>query len=102
MAFTCPNCKAETNKLIAPPGSEGKRNKAEGTEGGKLFCPGCYTMHKYSNTNLHQIVDKFEHSKTGKVRRITHGKAWEIENRTISKDDPKVVINRVTGREAQY
>lgn len=101
--FNCYKCKQPTNRLIAPPGEYGKHNKAEGAkDSGVLYGPCCYAQRKYSNANLHSVVDKYQDTKTGKVKRITYGKAWEIENRTISKDDPTKTINRVTGREAQY
>ena len=58
------------------------------------------------NVNLGQTVDKWSNvdQKTGnhKHHRITVGKDWEIKNRTISKEDKNVVVNRVTGKEAQY
>lgn len=37
----------------------------------------------------------------GKTR-LTKGKAWEIDNRTVSRDDGRTVVNRKTGKPAQY
>lgn len=88
-AFICRTCKAETNKLIYPVGYE------------ETVCPNCYQVKNVSNINLHLVSDSWE-DKNGKKRRITEGKRWEIEHRTISKDDGVTVINDWTKKEAQY
>ncbi len=48
-----------------------------------------------------QTVDTYKKS-DGSVGKITAGKAWEIENRTISPDDGRSVVNKKTGKPAQY
>lgn len=69
-----------------------------------------YRMHltgarKFS-ANLHQIVDKSTHrdKKTGKLisHKLSVGKQWEIDNRRLSPDDGATVVNRATGKPAQY
>lgn len=61
---------------------------------------------KKVNVNIGSTIDRWTHvdKKTGREikHKLTQGKQWEIENRRISKDDPKVVINAVTKRESQY
>lgn len=78
----CPNCKLETSKLIGCL----KLNK--------VVCPNCHeNCQGRSNFNyqLHQ-----------KEQGVSKGKAWEIDNRIVSKDDNKTIVNRVTGKPAQY
>lgn len=61
-----------------------------------------YIKNKESkNVNLGQVVQYYK-KRDGSRGRITHGKAWEIDNRTVSKQDGKTIINRRTGKEAQY
>lgn len=58
------------------------------------------------NVNLGQVVDRSTHidKKTGReiTHKITTGKAWEIDNRRLSQDDGFTVVNRATGKPAQY
>lgn len=58
------------------------------------------------NVNLGQTVDRSTHidKKTGReiTHRITEGKKWEIDNRRLSQDDGVTVVNRATGKPAQY
>ncbi len=56
---------------------------------------------RYVNTNLGQSADKWI-GNDGKQHNMTVGKEWEINNRILSKDDGKTMINRVTGKPAQY
>lgn len=80
----CPRCGAQTNKLIIP-------------EHGKLGCKDCSVAKpRPYNVNLGQTFVK-DH-----MTRLTTGKAWEIEQRVVSPDDGKTIINRKTGRETQY
>lgn len=79
----CPNqnCQEQTNKLIY--------------SGKKIYCPQCFTYRSLTGgINLHQNVGDRE-------TQITRGKMWEIDNRGVSRDDGRTVINRITGREAQ-
>jgi hypothetical protein len=81
----CPNCKAGTHKLIGI-GREGI-----------IMCPSCFENKQSAyNYQLNQTE-----SNSGGAR-VTNGKAWEIKNRVVSKDDGKTVINKVTGKPAQY
>jgi transcription elongation factor Elf1 len=90
--MNCPNCKVENvRRLIAPP------DKTDGV----LYCPACYHSTNRTNCNLGQVVDKWV-DEDGKTRRVTYGKAWEIENRRISKDDGVTVVNYATGQETKY
>lgn len=61
---------------------------------------------KRSNVNLGQTIEKWTHVDKKSTNQIKHklsvGKSWEIDNRVISRDDGKTVINRVTGKPAQY
>ena len=84
--FTCPNCSTETPKLIGS------------VELKKVVCPACYKEKGRIGYNyrLHEVVA----NENG--YRVTRGKAFEIDNRVISKDDNMTVINKVTGAEAQY
>lgn len=80
----CPNCKTSTSKLIGI-GREGE-----------IKCPTCFERKdSIFNYQLNQ-------SETIGGVRITNGKAWEIRNRMVSKDDGRTVINRVTGKPAQF
>lgn len=88
-AFICPTCKAETNKLIYPRDVE------------NTVCPNCYECRNMSNPNLHQTADSWVDAK-GIKHRMTTGKQWEIDNRTLSKDGDMRVINRWTGKNAEY
>ena len=53
------------------------------------------------NVNLGQTVDTYVKS-DGSIGKITAGKAWEIENRTISPDDGRSVVNKKTGKPPEY
>jgi hypothetical protein len=86
MAFSCPTCGSQTKKLIAP--SDTKQDK--------LACPNCYQIASTGRMGLH---DSFPGSTS---KGLTNGKAWEIKNRIQSPDDPKVYINKRTGKETQY
>lgn len=95
--YNCEKCPT-AKKLIAP-----SVNNPEG----KLFCEACYgVVRKQFLCNLGQTVQKFTHvdKKTGKevVHKLTAGKDWEISQRRISLDDNTTVVNRATGKEAQY
>ena len=85
--FDCPSCGSETPKLVIF------------TEPKRLGCPNCGTPKaKFVNVNLGQTVDRYIR-KDGSKGRITQGKAWEIDNRVIREG---TVVNRKTGKEAQY
>lgn len=87
--FDCPNCGAQTKRLIAGP-------KAT-----KLACSLCYEVTKKGpNYQLHQPVDQWRGPK-GEKHTISTGKMYEIAKRTISRDDNWTVINSDTGKEAQ-
>lgn len=91
--FECPSCGCEAKTLVIP-------------QDGKLGCRSCVTMRpKPINVNLGQTVERWNHvDKKGieHKHRLTVGKDWEINNRVVSRDDKMTVINRVTGKEAQY
>jgi len=90
MSFECPSCGAETPKLIIF------------TEPKKLGCASCGTPKaRPYNVNLGQTVQYYKRRDGGQGK-ISAGKAWEIEHRTVSKEDGKTVINSKTGKEAQY
>jgi hypothetical protein len=79
----CPNkdCNEWTLKLI--------------TSGNKTYCPLCRGANPtMTGINLHDDVGDG-------TTKVTRGKAWEISNRVISKDDGRTVINKITGRPAQ-
>ena len=86
--FTCPSCNSETRRLI------GYENKV-----GCDFCG--VPKKRQANCNIGQTVDRYT-SRDGTPGRITVGKAWEQDQRRISKDDNFTVINRVTQKETQY
>lgn len=93
MAFECPMCKNDVNKLIIP-------------LGGKLGCRECVGESKIPyNVNLGQTLDRWTSvdKKTGKEisHRISVGKNWELENRRLSKEDNKTVLNIKTNKETQ-
>lgn len=84
LSLNCPICHAEVNKLVIP-------------LGGRLSCRLCSGPERTRyNPRLNQTNIR-DHS-----TRLTNGKAWEIENRVISKDDNKTIVNRITGKPAQY
>lgn len=80
----CPNCNAETSKLVIP-------------LGGVLSCRECIpeSRPKY-NAMLNQAFA------SDGVTRLSNGKAWEIANRIVSPDDGRTMINKKTGKPAQY
>ena len=86
--MTCPSCGAETSKLIGC-------NKLQ-----RVVCTLCHEncqgAKRPINTNLGQTL--FYDGMT----RVTTGKAWEINRRIKSPDDNRTIINRVTGKPAQY
>lgn len=90
-SLNCENCGLEWTRLIA----------CEHTK--RLMCNHCHADHSSSKVNhkLNQSADKWEDAK-GRIHRMSKGKEWEINNRVLSPDDSKTVINRVTGRESQY
>lgn len=92
--FDCPSCKAQTSKLII-------FNSPK-----RLGCPNCGTpKSRQLKVNLGQVLDRWENvDKNGNVKthRITVGKASEIDSRIVCKEDPKVVLNRHTGKPTQY
>lgn len=92
--LTCPQCDKEVKMLVIP-------------HEGRLGCRDCAgKVPKRYNVNLGQTVEQWTHIDKHTTNEIKHkltvGKNWEIDNRIISKDDPKVVINRVTGKPSQY
>ena len=77
-----------------------------------LACDGHYPLlaeaylrrKPFRNVSLGQTLEKWTHvDKQGneKKHRITAGKAWEIDHRTLASDG-KTVINKKTQKEAQY
>ena len=54
-----------------------------------------------SRARLNKTIESYTR-KDGTKGKITSGKAWEIENRRVSRDDGKSVINAKTGKPAQY
>lgn len=86
--FICPSCSGKSKQLIVPP------------DGLSIKCGGCYQRGVVSNTNLHMVVQTYVHK--GVKKNMTYGKAWEIDHRGKSPDDPKKIINLKTGKEAQY
>lgn len=85
----CPSCGAETSKLIGC------------NELRRVVCTNCHYNcmgdKKFDNYNLGQTLIK---DKNG--TRVTYGKAFEIDNRMVCPDDGKTIINRKTGKPAQY
>ena len=78
-AFECPSCARACTTLI----SCDQRKK--------IMCNRCHDGHeKRSSAGLHQ-----------KELGVSKGKAWEIDNRVVSRDDGRTVINRLTGKPAQ-
>ena len=98
--FNCYRCQGETPRLYA----SGTKNS-----NGDLLCYDCLGSKPrgqgYDYT-LNQTLERWEHrsKKTGSIvkHKLTKGKDWEIENRRISLDDNKTVINTKTGKPAQY
>lgn len=93
MPFECPICKQETKTLVIP-------------QDGKLAGRCCANVAptKY-NVNLGQTLDSWKHvDKQGveHTHRLTVGKSWEIDQRRVSPEDNKVVINNKTGKETSY
>lgn len=90
--FICPSCGVEATRLIIF------------NEPKKLGCASCGVPSKpFSNVNLHQ-AEKWTHvDKQGneKKHKLTQGKSWEIENRTLA-EDGKTVVNKKTNQPAQY
>lgn len=81
--FDCPNCGTKTSKLI---GSDELK---------RVVCPSCHPGNAGTkNARDYELGWK---DPSG----LTNGRAWEIKNRTISKEDGKTVINKITGRPAQ-
>ena len=64
------------------------------TNGKDTYCPQCRNKPSMTGINLHQDVGDG-------TTKVTRGKAWEIANRGISRDDGRTVINKITGRPAQ-
>lgn len=93
MAFECPICKNPTQSLVIP-------------LNGKLSGKCCVEMSpSKKNVNLGQALEKWTHVDKNGVEhkhKLTVGKSWEIDNRVTSKDDGVTVVNRATGKEAQY
>lgn len=92
--FNCPICSKETKQLVIP-------------VDGKLSGRCCANVGpSQRNVNLGQTVEKWTHVDKNTGREVKHklttGKNWEISNRVTSKDDRMTVINKATGREAQY
>ena len=91
--FNCPICSNETKQLVIPPD-------------GKLSGRCCANLGpKRVNVNLGQTVQAWTHVDKQGVEhkhRLTTGKDWEISNRIVSKDDGTTVVNKTTGKEAQY
>ena len=85
--FNCP-CGKQTQQLMIC----GKAKH------GRMTCKACEPCEQGSafNPNLNQT-----YVRDGNTR-VTTGKAWEIRNRVVSRDDGKTVINKVTGKPTQY
>ena len=89
--FICHVCGSETRTLSA----SGRTDK-------KLTCPNCSNARiSKPNSGIITLMDKWE-GPDGKIHRITKGKQSEIDNRRTHPEWSKAVINRKTGREAQY
>lgn len=85
--FDCPNCGAETKKLIGS------------NELKKIVCPFCYEEKRTPGYQhmLHDVIAQKDGHK------VTRGKQSEIDGRYISLDDHKTVISKDNGgREARY
>ena len=58
------------------------------------------------STSIGQIIDKWSHidKKTGNSinHKLSGGKAAEIRDRIVCKEDKNVILNRTTGKPAQY
>lgn len=80
MLLDCPRCGPNVAKRLI------------GNKDG-IFCDRCYQDDR---------TGKFNYTLHQKTLGVSNGKAWEIDNRIVSKDDGKTVINRVTGKPAQY
>lgn len=88
MSFDCPSCGAKASRLIIY------------NEPKKLGCPSCgVPKTRATNVNLNQTAQYYT-KKDGSRGRMTTGKAWEIEHRSLSPEGQ--VINSKTGKEAQY
>lgn len=86
----CPICHNPTNKLVIP------------ADGKKLGCRECVGFSKApTNVNLGQTLDTYT-KKDGTKGKITVGKNWELENRRVSMDDGRTIINQVTGKPPEY
>lgn len=86
--FDCPSCGVKAARLII---FENPR---------KLGCDSCGTPKRpATNVNLGQTANYYV-KKDGSRGRMTVGKAWEIEHRSLSPDGR--VINSKTGKEAQF
>lgn len=83
-SLECPRCGQPCKQLVIPIGGDLQCRACAGQ------CPSKY------NPNLNQTYAKND------VVRLTNGKAWEIANRIVSPDDHKTMVNRITGKPAQY
>lgn len=84
MLLDCPRCGEKAEKLVIP-------------LDGKMGCRACVgPLASRYDPKLNQTF-----LSDGKTR-LTNGKAWEIMNRRQSKEDPKVYINKITGKPTQY
>lgn len=63
------------------------------------LCKKFLKSRRQRNVNLGQTVDTYTKS-DGSIGKITAGKAWEIENRTITPEGQ--VVNKKTKRDPQY
>lgn len=85
--FKCPNCKTDCKRLIA---------NTFITNSGELKCENCYESKSERTLGLQDTLCQQNGIK------ISKGKAWEIRNRTKSKDDGRTVINKITGKPTQF
>lgn len=84
--FDCPRCNKETKRLTI----------CEMVK--RIVCDACHPEHGGSKFNwqLHDVLHRDGRTK------VTRGKAWEIDQRIKSPDDGRTIINRKTGKPAQY
>lgn len=84
--FECYKCHQPCKRLIA-------RNE---DRSGMLYGDCCFDGHRSPfNWQLHDIVA------SDGMTKVTKGKASEIDNRMVSPEDRRVVINKLTGRPTQ-
>ena len=84
LPFTCHNeyCKKPCKRLIAFDGN--------------LYCENCYNIEKPRPVYLHQTEGN------PWAKNLTIAKGRVIDNRVVSKDDGKTILDRRTGRPTEY